>query len=142
MKTLERCAMSDRILVDTSAWILSFKSSGNQRLKDYLRESLDSDRIVTANIIILELLQGCKDKKEYEALKSRIEVLTIYKLTEDVWSVAYETGFLMRRKGITVPTVDIIISSIAKRNNLTIFHHDNHLKIISREVGIKTVDFL
>lgn len=31
---------------------------------------------------------------------------------------------------------------IAKENALTILHHDNHLKLICREMGIKTVDFL
>jgi len=134
--------MSDKILVDTSAWILSFKDSGNQKLKDCLREAIDSDSVVTTNIIILELLQGCKNKKEYEALKSRLDVLPLYKLTENTWTIAYESGFLLRRKGITAPTVDIMISSIAKENMLTIFHHDNHLKIISHEMGIKAVDFL
>jgi len=134
--------MSDKILVDTSAWILSFKSTGNQRLKDYLRVALDSDKVVTTNIVILELLQGCKDRKEYKALKSRLEVLPLYGLTEKIWSIAYETGFLLRTKGITVPTVDILIASIAKENTLILLHHDNHLKIISREMGIKTVDFL
>lgn len=134
--------MSDKILVDTSAWILSFKDSGNQKLKDLLREAIDSDRVVTTNIIILELLQGCKNKKEYEALKSRLDVLTLYELTENTWTIAYETGFILRRKGITVPTVDIMISSIAKENMLTIFHHDNHLKIVSHMMGIKAVDFI
>jgi len=134
--------MSDKILVDTSAWILSFKDSGNEKLKDYLRKAIDSDRVVTTNIIILELLQGCKNKKEYDALKSRFDVLPVYKLTENTWIIAYETGFLLRRKGINAPTVDIMISSIAKENILTIFHHDNHLKTISLEMGIKAIDFL
>jgi predicted nucleic acid-binding protein len=55
--------MSDKILVDTSAWILSFRDSGSQKLKDNLRKALDTDRVVTTNIIILELLQGCRTKK-------------------------------------------------------------------------------
>ncbi len=140
--TSERCGMSDKILIDTSAWILSFRDSGSQKLKDYLRSVIDSDSAVTANIIILELLQGCKDKKEYEELKSRLEVLSVYNVTDRTWSIAYEAGFLLRKKGLTMPTVDIIIASTAKENKLTILHHDNHLKTICRELGVKTVDFL
>ncbi len=140
--TSGRCGMFDKLLVDTSAWILSFKDSGDQKLKDYLREAINSDRVVTTNIVILELLQGCKDKKEYEALKSRLDILPLYNITEKSWFIAYEIGFFLKRKGLTVPTIDIIIASIAKENALTILHHDNHLKIISREMGIKTVDFL
>ncbi|MBI4653840.1 MAG: PIN domain-containing protein [Nitrospirae bacterium] len=134
--------MSDKVLVDTSAWIVSFKESDNQKLKNYLREALNSDRVVTTNIIILELLQGCKDKKEYETLKSRLEVLPLYGLTGNTWSIAYEMGFLLRRKGITIPTVDIMIASIAKENTLSVFHYDNHLKVICREIGVKAIDFL
>lgn len=134
--------MGDKILVDTSAWILSFKESGNQKLKDYLKEVIDFDRVVIANIVILELLQGCRDKKEYESLKSRLDILLLYKLTDISWFIAYETGFLLKRKGLTIPTIDIIIASIAKENALAILHHDNHLKLICREMGIKAVDFL
>ena len=134
--------MSDKILVDTSAWILSFKDKGNERLKDYLIKALDSDRVVITHIIILELLQGCKNRKEYDTLKARLEILQMYGMTDSTWSIAYETGFLLRTKGITVPTVDILISSIAKENMLTLLHHDNHLKIISRVIELKTVDFI
>jgi predicted nucleic acid-binding protein len=107
-----------------------------------LRNVINADRAGITNIIILELLQGCKNKKEYDTLKSRLEVLPLYTLTENTWFLAYETGFLLRRKGLTVPIVDILISSIAKENSLTILHHDNHLKILSREMGIKVIDFM
>ncbi len=69
--------MHDRVLVDTSAWIASFRETGNQKLKEYLREALDLDRVVTTNIVILELLQGCKSRKEYDALKDRLDILPL-----------------------------------------------------------------
>ncbi|MBI4823364.1 MAG: PIN domain-containing protein [Nitrospirae bacterium] len=134
--------MSDKLLVDTSAWILSFRDSGSQKLKDELRAAIDSDSAVTTNIIILELLQGCKDRKEFEELKSYLEVLSLYNVTDRTWSIAYEAGFLLRRKGLTMPTADIIIASMAKENKLTILNHNNHLKTICRELGVKTKDFL
>jgi predicted nucleic acid-binding protein len=134
--------MSDKILVDTSAWVLSFRETGNPKLKDYLRDALDDDSVVTTNIILLELLQGCKSKKEYDTLKSRLDILPCYSLADHTWAIAYESGFSLRRKGITIPTVDIMICSIAKENALTLFHHDNHLKVISREMGVQAIDFI
>ncbi|MEK6697501.1 MAG: PIN domain-containing protein [Nitrospirota bacterium] len=134
--------MSDKILVDTSAWVLSFREAGNPKLKDYLRDALDDDSVVTTNIILLELLQGCKSKKEYDSLKSRLDILPCYGLAEHTWAIAYESGFSLRRKGITIPTVDIMICSIAKENALALLHHDNHLKVISREMGVQAIDFL
>ncbi len=115
---------------------------GNQRLKDYLRVILDLDRVATTNIVILKLLQSCQIRKEYDVLKARLDVLPLYDLNEKVWPIAYEAGYTLRRKGITVPTVDILICSIAKVHALSIFHHDEHIKTVSWEMGIKTVAFL
>ena len=134
--------MRDEILVDTSAWILSFRGTGNEKLKDCLRDALDANKVATTNIIIMELLQGCKSKKEYETLKSSLDALQLYSMSDTTWNLAYETGYAVRRKGITVPTVDILLSSLAKENRLTILHHDNHLKILTREMGIKAIDFM
>lgn len=134
--------MDDRVLVDTSAWIASFREAGNPKLKEHLRETLDLDRVVTTNIVILELLQGCKTKREYDALKARLDVLPLYELNDKAWTIAYEAGYSLRRKGITVPTVDILICSIAREQSLSVLHHDEHIKAVSREMGLKAVDFL
>jgi len=55
-----------RILVDTSAWVLSFKSSGHDKIKSFLKEAIDLNQIVITPFIILELLQGCKTEKEFD----------------------------------------------------------------------------
>lgn len=134
--------MSDSILVDTSAWILSFRETGNPKLKEFLRDAIEIDRVATTNFVILEILQGCKTTKEYGALKTRFDTLPLFAPDEDVWTIAYETGFSLRRKGITAPTVDILICSIAKRNGLALLHHDEHIRIIARMLGIQAMDYL
>lgn len=134
--------MGDDVLVDTSAWIASFREKGNDKLKDYLRSALDLDQVVTTNIVVLELLQGCKTRKEYDALKERLDILPLFVLDDKAWAFAYEVGYGLRRKGITVPTVDILICSIAKSHGFKVLHHDDHMKSISRELGMKVVDFL
>lgn len=134
--------MKDNIFADTSAWIASFRVGGNLALKEYLRTSLDLDRLVTTNIVILELLQGCKTRREYEVLKARMDVLPLYLVNENTWSIAYETEYSLRRKGITVPIVDILICSIALEHGLNIVHHDEHIKVVARELDIPSIDFL
>jgi len=93
--------MEDRLLVDTSAWIVSFRGSGNQKLKEYLAESLDLNRVATTNIVVLELLQGCKTTNEFETLKGRLDALPLYSADGTTWSLAYEAGFNLRRNGVT-----------------------------------------
>ncbi len=141
-RTLKRCAMKDKLLIDTSAWIASFKRAGGVKLKRAIIEALDSASVLTTNIIVLELLQGCRDKKEYDAMKSRLETLESLPITDTVWETAYDSGFLLRRAGVTVPTIDIILASMVKVNNCVLLHHDRHFRLMAKKMGLQALDFL
>ena len=134
--------MSDRILIDTSAWIVSFKKTGNESLKQKVLETHSSLSAATTPVIVLELLQGCRDKKEYEAMKSRIEALEMLPVNEDAWESAYRAGYDLRRKGITVPTIDILILSIAKVHNCSVLHHDKHFRLVAKHLGVIALDYI
>ena len=134
--------MSDRILIDTSAWIVSFKKTGNESLKQKVVGALASLSAVTTPVIVLELLQGCRDRKEYESMKSRMEALEMLPVNEDVWESAYWAGYNLRRKGITVPTVDILILSIAKVHSCSVLHHDKHFKLVAKHLGVIALDYI
>jgi hypothetical protein len=134
--------MKDKVLIDTSAWIVSFRRSGHDKLKRKVVEVLNTSSAATANIIIMELLQGCRDQREYEEMRSRLEALDLLALNEDVWETAYSAGFSLRKKGITVPSLDIIIASIARVHDCTLLHHDRHFNLVAKHLGTKTIDFL
>ena len=118
------------ILIDTSAWIASFKKAGNVELKELMRQAIVSGLAVTTPIVILELLQGCRSVGERDALKIKLESLDIQSITSSVWERAYELGFSLRRKGLTIPTVDLIIAALAIENNSLLLHHDEHFEMI------------
>jgi predicted nucleic acid-binding protein len=118
------------ILIDTSAWIASFKKTGNHELKEFMRQSIVSGLAVTSPVIILELLQGCRSIGERDALKIKMESLDILSITLSVWEQAYEIGFSLRRKGLTIPTVDLIIAALAIENKSLLLHHDEHFEMI------------
>ena len=118
------------ILVDTSAWIASFKKAGNHDLKEFIRQAIVSGHAVTSPIIILELLQGCRSVEERDSLRIKLESLDILPMTPVVWEQAYELGFSLRRKGLTIPTVDLIIAALAIENNTFLLHPDEHFEMI------------
>ena len=97
----------ERILIDTSAWIMGFKKSTDKTILDFIKESISADLVVTTPLIILELIQGCKTGKERDDMRLRLDCLNVIDLTPDVWTIAYDMAFSLRRKGITVPVVDI-----------------------------------
>lgn len=56
------------IIVDTSVWIDYFK--GNEKYFDFIQNLLEKNEILTIELIFAELLQGARNKKETEMLKS------------------------------------------------------------------------
>ena len=118
------------ILIDTSAWISSFKKAGNVELKEFMRQTIVSGLAVTSPVIILELLQGCRSVGERDDLRTKLESLDILPIAQGVWEQAYELGFSLRRKGVTIPTVDLIIAALAIENKTLLLHHDDHFEMI------------
>lgn len=131
-----------KVLVDTSAWILSFKTTGHEGLKGFLKEAIDQDRVATTPLIILELLQGCKTQRDFDNLKMRLESLENCSLENLSWARVYSLGFSLRRKGLTVPTLDILIASLSMERGYTLLHHDYHFRSIAGHSELNAVDFI
>ena len=134
--------MADILLVDTSAWILSFKSKGHNELKDVLREGLNADRVSTTQLIVLELLQGCKTSQEFDRLKLRLRSVHSIDHADIAWEPSYKLGFTLRRAGVAVPTVDLVIGCLAIQFGYVLLHHDYHFQMIAKHSELRTLDFL
>lgn len=130
----------DVLLLDTSAWILSFKSSGYSEAKTKIRQAIENDRIVTAPPVILEIVQGCRTESEKNQIQFKMRQLGQLVLTDSVWDVAYDMGFQLKRKGATVPTMDIILASCAIHYQCILVHRDKHYAIISQHFALSHLD--
>lgn len=115
------------ILVDTSVLIGYFKKATGVPYEkmDYI---IDYDiPYGICNFIYQELLQGCRNKHEYQLLKEYLNTLPFYDLRYGRQS--FEDTALMfincRKKGITTrSTIDLIIAEIAMENDLFLLHDD------------------
>jgi len=125
-------------LVDTSAWILGLKRNSSNQVKNILTIILDKDQSATTGIIILELLQGTKTKKEYTEIFSDLSALHYFEVNKEIWGKASQLGFDLRRKGKTIPSTDLLIASVALHYELTLLHADNHFEQIQEYTHLKT----
>ncbi|MDR0315563.1 MAG: PIN domain nuclease [Treponema sp.] len=115
------------ILVDTSVLIGYFKKSEGipYNKMDYI---IDNDiPYGICSYVYQELLQGSRNKQEYELLKEYLNTLPFYDLKYGKQS--FENAALMfmncRKKEITIrSTLDMIIAEIAIENNLYLLHDD------------------
>ncbi len=131
-----------RVLVDTSAWIVSFKKKANDELKEFLKHSLQEGTVATNELIVLELLQGCKNRKEFQNLKLRLESLDRVEITKGTWERTFSLGFSLKRKGITIPTVYLVIACLAMENDCFLLHHDKHFAMMRSYSSLRIIDFL
>lgn len=130
---------SDKVLVDTSAWIEFF------RKKDpYYRvvlELIDNARICCVGIVFAELLQGVKSQKEFNVLKEFLYVFDFLPETTEMWRKAGELSYLLRQKGKTIGLSDCYISVIASSNNVKLLTLDRHFEVIGKETWLNFYKF-
>lgn len=86
--------------------------------------------MVTARIVLTELLQGAKSQGEFDAILDGMAALPLLSTTLSTWVEAGKISFSLRRKGITIPTTDLIISSLALEHKCMIFTMDPHFQKI------------
>ena len=120
--------MTKRILADTCIWIEYFRTTSP--ISDELRKLIREDNIVTTGLVILELFQGIKTPESKELIKDTILALPFLEATRDSWIIAGEIGYTLRRKGIILPSTDLLLAAMAKINDCSIFTIDAHFKVI------------
>ena len=120
--------MNSKIIADTSIWIEYFK--GNVKMADFLEEHLLNNKIHIDGIIIAELLQGIKSKKESEAVRASIDAIPYVEITYEDWVLAGDLSNELRKKGRTVPLTDIATAAAAIHHNMFVATLDRHFETI------------
>ena len=100
-------------LADTSIWIISLRPGGREKLKKDMELLLSKQRIATAEIIILELMRGVPTRKEFMEMKRDMHALPVLECDDEVWRISQHLAFDLKTKGVTIPTVDLIITSLS-----------------------------
>ncbi len=125
-------------LIDTSAWILGLRE-GNPEISELIDQLITESQARISHIIILELLTGTKTKSEFIELREDLKALECLELTKEVWERAYNFAFSLRRKGITIPTTDMAIMTLAFHYECHLIHADKHFDLMAEnKVGLKS----
>ncbi len=85
----------------------------------------------------MEILAGTKSEKEYKRLKSRFDALNQVETGEELWERACEYGLLLRRKGLTIRSTDLLIAACALKTDAVLLHADAHYDLMARPPGLR-----
>ncbi|MGH9365283.1 MAG: type II toxin-antitoxin system VapC family toxin [Thermoanaerobaculia bacterium] len=120
------------VLVDTSVWVDVFRDTTGRRASR-LRKAVAEEEIVLARFNQLELLQGCRDEREWGLLHSYLEDQEYLEMRPDSWQDAARLYFDLRRNGRTVRSpIDCCIAQLAMDYNALLLHRDVDFETIAK----------
>lgn len=128
----------DYVLVDTSAWIEFFRKK--EPYFTIVSDLIDNDRACCIGLILAELLQGAKSKKELDVLKEFVHVFDFLPESSELWQKAGELSFVLQRKGKKVGLSDCYIAAVTKSCDAGLLTLDKHFQIIKKEMNIEILN--
>lgn len=128
------------ILVDTSILIDFFKGKKNDAMICFMDIVKKQIPFGITSVIFQEILQGAKNRKEFELLNKYLNYQRFYHPKDAV--VSYEKAawifFSCRKKGITVrSTIDCSIAQTAIEHDLFLLHNDRDFEYMAPVIGLK-----
>ena len=113
------------VVADTTIWIEFFNrpESKEKRAIDLLIDDAD---LALVGPVLSELLQGCRTAGEVNAIIDHLSALPFLEMSFSAWQRAGELSSSLRRKGTTIPLMDLIIGALAIEHDTEVFTTDPH----------------
>lgn len=129
--------MDKFVLIDTTSWIEFFRDKNKVNVvAQEVEKMVEEDKAAMSEVVFVEVAKGIKHKKEYEKWKVYYSELEKAVIGEKTWEEAANNAFVLGRKGITVPTSDLVIATTAIENEMPLMHEDKHYKIIANHLPL------
>jgi len=119
------------ILIDSSVWIEVWedRSGAHGRTLDRVLEGASP---VFSRFTELEVLQGCRDEREWSLLRGFFASQELLGLGDEGWAEAARIFYDLRRRGLTVRSfIDCCIAQVALERELLLIHRDRDFETIS-----------
>lgn len=128
------------ILVDSSVWVDYFRGRPTAQT-EALEGSLDTQLLGIGDLILTEVLQGCKFDKEFNEVRRLLARLELVVLGGDDVAVEAARNYRrLRALGITVRgTVDVVLATRCILSGHPLLHNDRDFDAFERHLGLKCV---
>ena len=124
------------VLVDTSAWIEFFRRDGDLLTKLSVKGLLDVLEASLCGPVEMEFFGGAHSH-EIPRIKEFFHILPYLENDHKVWRKAADHFQAVRKLGHTVPWNDVLIATIARERNISVFAKDKHFPIIAEAIGVR-----
>jgi len=117
------------VVADTTVWIEFFNDPESEE-KQVIDLLIDEDDLALVGPVLAELLQGCRTAGEANAILDHVSALPFLEMNVSAWRRAGELSSSLRRKGTTLPLMDVIIAALALEHDAEVFTIDPHFRRI------------
>jgi predicted nucleic acid-binding protein len=125
------------VIVDTSAWICSFRANASPALLKTMKGLIADGCILIPGIIQAELLRGARRHKEVQSLQSVLSSQKYLRVEEAFW---YRLGSFTNQlflQGINVPLPDAYIALLAIERDVELLHNDRHFDLVAEKSKLR-----
>jgi predicted nucleic acid-binding protein len=128
------------VLIDTTVWIDFFAGTQLPHVATLERLIKNREDICICGIILTEVLQGIREKSEFQKTKELFNAMIFLPMPYSVFLGAAEIYRALRRKGITIRnSVDCMIASVAIENDIQLLHNDRDFTPIEKYLGLRVL---
>ncbi len=125
------------ILVDTSVWIANLRDQRTEAVRK-LRDPANLHRLLLADLVLLEVLQGARDEMHADALSRRLCVFPMVRVLDPETATMAARHFRrLGALGVTIrKTADLIIGTHCIAQGHTLLHDDRDFDVMQRHLGL------
>jgi predicted nucleic acid-binding protein len=126
------------ILVDSSVWIDYFKGAITAQT-DKLDDMLGREPLAIGDLILMEVLQGFADERDFEQARKMLTSLIIVELGGREIAIQAARNFrALRALGVTVrKTIDTVIATRCIESGYELLYEDKDFDPFVRHLGLR-----
>lgn len=128
------------ILVDSSVWIDYFNGSRTAET-DSLDSILGRELIVMGDLILVEVLQGFQNDRDFETAKKELLSFPMMEMCGSELAIESALNYrTLRKNGATVrKTIDVLIGTFCIHHQISLLHNDRDFEPMEKFLKLRTV---
>ncbi len=128
------------IVADTSVWIAFFNGAGSAQAAQ-LQDALQNGRVLLADLILAEVLQGFRSDIDYRRARKLFDPLPCTDIGGRRNVIASSENYrLLRASGVTPRgTIDVLIATFCIENGHTLLHADKDFDAMVKPLGLEVL---
>lgn len=128
------------IIVDSSVWIDYFNGKDIPEVAT-LDRLLKTELLAVGDLIVVEVLQGFRQDKDYQTAKHLLTSLTVFEMLGAEMAMKSAGNFRnLRKKGITVrKTIDVMIATFCIEHGHELLFSDKDFAPFVEHLGLMAV---